>query len=401
MPLSHPPPSGAALPTHPFLLAIINFTPSWFSVNMGTGILSILFVTIPYSFYGLTTIATIFYILNIVLFLVFLALTIARYVLYPWVFTRMLKHSSQSLFVGTLPMGLATIVNATVLIAVPTYGDWALNLAWALWWLDVALSILSCFGIPIVMFHMHTLSLDKMTAAWLLPVVPTVVAAASGGVMATVLSPNDAFITLMVSYALWGIGMSLSFLIMAIYLHRLAMHKLPTGEVIVSAFLPLGPLGQGAFGILEMASAGKKAFLPGFAGVSTAADIVFVISTLVALILWGFGLWWLVHGISSVCIRRATSGPLQSNMGFWGFIFPLGVFNSGTIALGNAIPSAFFAYLSVVFLFALCILYFFVASVTIHGVFTGKLLVAPCLGDIMPAKAPRPPETSTNNVTIV
>ncbi len=40
-------------------------------------------------------------------------------------------------------------------------------------------------------------------------------------------------------------------------------------------------------------------------------------------------------------------------MGFWGFTFPLGVFTSGAIALANAIPSAFFAYLSLVQLAAL------------------------------------------------
>ncbi len=214
----------------------------------------------PHRFEGQTIIATIFYVLNIILFLVFLALSVARYTLYPWVWMRMLTHSGQSLFVGTFPMGLATIINATVLIAVPAYGNWAIQLAWALWWIDVALSVLTCFGVPMMMFHVHTISLDKMTAAWLLPIVPTVVAAASGALVSTTLSPEHAFITLMVSYALWGVGMSLSFLVMAIYIHRLAVHKLPTSEVIVSAFLPLGPLGQGAFGIIEMSQSGRTVY---------------------------------------------------------------------------------------------------------------------------------------------
>ena len=374
---------------------ILNFTPSWFSVNMGTGIISILLHTTPHSFPGLDYIAIVFYLLNITLFVLFISLTIARYVLYPWVFMRMLQHSTQSLFIGTLPMGLATIINATVLIAVPAYGTWARDFAWTLWWIDVVLSVMSCFGVPALMFYNHAHTLDKMTAAWLLPIVPTVVAAASGGLVATVLEPNNAIITLAVSYVLWGVGMSVSFLVMAMYLHRLMIHKLPTHEVIVSAFLPLGPVGQGAFGIIEMSQAGKVAYpATSFLGVSNAADVIFVMSVLVALLLWGFGLWWLFHGIVSVLIRHYDGG-LKHNMGYWGFIFPLGVYTAATIALGNSLTSTFFSYLSVVFILALVMLYGFVATGSIHGAYTGTLLVAPCLSDLR-ATMPRTLNTVEN-----
>ena len=42
-----------------------------------------------------------------------------------------------------------------------------------------------------------------MTAAWLFPIVPMVVTAATGGVVASVLSAEPAVITLVVSYMLW------------------------------------------------------------------------------------------------------------------------------------------------------------------------------------------------------
>jgi tellurite resistance protein TehA-like permease len=284
---------------------------------MGTGIVSILLHIAPHRFTGQTVISTVVYVFNIVLFVAFLTLSIARYTLWPWVWWRMLYHPAQSLFLGTFPMALATIINATVLIAVPAYGYWAVELSWALWWIDVALSIATCFGVPAVMFHVHSISHEQMTAAWLLPVVPTVVAAASGATVATVLSPDRAYITLILSYALEGIGLSLSFLIMAVYLHRLAVYKLPTAEVIVSAFLPLGPLGQGAFGIIQLSQVGRTVFPSvGFTGVSNAGDIVFVGSTLIGLFLWGFGLFWLTHAVLSVGIRTwgSTGHRLHHNM---------------------------------------------------------------------------------------
>lgn len=75
------------------------------------------------------------------------------------------------------------------------------------------------------------------------------VAAASGAIVADVLpDPQHALWTIIVSYVLWGIGIPLAMMVMVIYFHRLTVYKLPPKEVIVSIFLPMGPLGQGSFG---------------------------------------------------------------------------------------------------------------------------------------------------------
>ena len=65
-----------------------------------------------------------------------------------------------------------------------------------------------------------------MTAAWLLPVVSTIVAAASGAIVANVLpNPQHALWTLMVSYVLWGTGVPLAMSILVIYFQRLTVHE--------------------------------------------------------------------------------------------------------------------------------------------------------------------------------
>ena len=321
---------------------VLNFTPSWFSVNMGVGIMSILLHTSPHRFKGETVIGTALFLANVAIFLLFAAVTAARYAAFPWAFRRLLAHPSQSLFLGTVPMALATIVNGTALIAVPEYGQWARDLSWALWWVDVALTVASVAVVPLLMFRSHTLTLEGMTAAWLLPVVPAVVCAASGGIVAEALPLDRALITVLLSYVLLGLGLSLSFFIMALYFHRLAVHNLPNAEVIVSAFLPLGPCGQGTFALLQLGRTGKRVFdASTLAGAFGAGDIVLVASTIAALMLWGLGLWWLAHGVLSVA-ARAAAARLRFNMGFWGFIFPLGVFVAGTVSLGETIPSPFF-----------------------------------------------------------
>lgn len=97
-----------------------HFTPSWFAVIMGTGITAALIASCPLKFNGQIVIASIIFALNVVLFLLFSALTIARYIMFPYVFKKMILHPVQSLYVGCLPMGFATLINCVWLPTNPT-----------------------------------------------------------------------------------------------------------------------------------------------------------------------------------------------------------------------------------------------------------------------------------------
>lgn len=92
-------------------------------------------------------------------------------------------------------------------------------------------------------------SLDRITAVQLLPIAATIVAAGTGAEVAIILPDKQhALGTLLVSFILWGMGTPLAIAVLVIYYQRLAVHKLPPRELIVSCFLPLGPLGFGGFG---------------------------------------------------------------------------------------------------------------------------------------------------------
>lgn len=104
-------------------------------------------------------------------------------------------------------------------------------------------------------------TLNNMTAAWLLPIVAPIVAAGSGAIVGNILPhPNDQLITLFTSYILWGMGLSLSLIVMAIYFLRLTTNRLVAKEVIVSTFLPLGPCGMGGFAIQELGNLARTLF---------------------------------------------------------------------------------------------------------------------------------------------
>lgn len=129
-----------------------NFTPSWFAANMGTGITSILLYNLPYNGTWLQYISRIIFALNVLLFTIFLLISVLRYTLYPKIWTSMLRHPAQSLFIGTFPMGLATIINMIVFVCVPAWGGAWWKVAWALWWFDAAVSLATCLTLPFIMY---------------------------------------------------------------------------------------------------------------------------------------------------------------------------------------------------------------------------------------------------------
>ncbi|CAG7956549.1 unnamed protein product [Penicillium nalgiovense] len=385
---------------HGWRRIVRNFTPAWFSVNMGTGITSILLNTLPYNGRWLYWISVVIFVLNILLFIIFLAITILRYILYPKIFYLMVTHPTQSLFLGTFPMGLATIINMICYVCVPVWGEWAAYFAWGLWIADVVVSVMTCFGIPFIMYAVNTTpflegtirtdSLPRMTqmadielhtmgAAWLLPIVSCVVAAASGGIMADILpNPQYALGTIIVSYVLWGVGVPLAMMVIVIYLMRLMLYKLPAKAVIVSTFLPLGPLGQGGFGIQKLGMAAQKVFPLTGTLRSGSGDTFYDIGFLMGLLLWSFGCLWLFFAVAAII--RSKKFPF--NLGWWGFTFPLGVFTTCTNQLGVEMPSRFFRILGTILSVCVLLLWILVSLFTLKGVFNRSLFVAPCLGDL-------------------
>jgi tellurite resistance protein TehA-like permease len=183
-----------------------------------------------------------------------------------------------------------------------------------------------------------------MTAAWLLPIVATIVASASGSVVATELTnPQEALWTILTSYISWGAGIPLALGVMVMYFHRLAVHSLPPSEVIVSVFLPLGPLGQGGFAIMKLGNVAMKVFPQTRTLHVMAGDVLYVLGFGVAIVLWGFGLVWLFFAVASIWRSR-----IPFNMGWWGFVFPTGTFTLSTLTMGGELPSAFFRILGTV-----------------------------------------------------
>jgi tellurite resistance protein TehA-like permease len=323
-----------------------NFSPSWFSVTMGTGIVSILLISIPYQGRWLYWLSVIFFVLNTVLFSLALTISFLRYTLYPEIWFVMIADATNSLFLGTIPMGFATLVEMWIFVCIPAWGSWAITFGWVAWMIDcvAAAAVTLSLGVLLISRDDQT-SLDRITAAQLLPIAATIVAAGTGAEIAEVLPDQQHKLgTLIASYTMWGMATPLAMAVLVMYFQRLTLHKLPPREVIVSCFLPLGPLGMGGYTIMYLGKIARDNFTETHILGGVAGDVVYVMGFFIALIMWGFGLVWLVFALATIYKSR----PFPFNMGWWGFTFPLGVYAVSTITFGVEMPSTFFMILGTV-----------------------------------------------------
>lgn len=369
--LSHYPPIAQQRPSLAHIVR--HFTPNWFPVTMGTGVLPLAlnqFVGDLPAFYRISLALWTF---NIALFVLFSALHAARWVFFFDEARRIFAHPVASMFYGAVPMGLATIVNGFIVFGIPLWGHAALAVAHALWWIDAAMSVACGLIIPYFMFTRQEHSIEKMTAVWLLPIVAGEVAAASAGLLVPHLPISEAYNVLLLGYVLWALSVPLAMSILVILVLRLALHKLPEREMAVSGWLSLGPIGTGALGLLLLGGDAPRVFAA--AGMASVGDIAFGIGIIGGTMLWGYGVWWLLLAILKT-VGYARDG-MPFNLGWWGLTFPLGVYALATLALARATHVAFFSVTGAVLVTCLAVLWVMVAARTARGAWRGHLFPAP------------------------
>lgn len=358
---------------------IRQFTPNWFAATMGTGVLALALAQLPLAVPGLRAVAEGLWLFNIVLFTLFSAAYAARWMLFFDEARRIFGHSTVSMFFGTIPMGLATIINGFLLFGVPRWGDGVIQLVEALWWIDVAMSLACGVLIPYMMFTRQEHSIDQMTAVWLLPVVAAEVAAASGGLLAPHLTDAHAqLIVLTTSYVLWAFSLPVAFSILTILLLRMALHKLPHENMAASSWLALGPIGTGALGMLLLGGEAPAIFaangLPGVGEIASGLGLVAGVT------LWGFGLWWMLMALL-ITVRYLRDG-IPFNLGWWGFTFPLGVYSLATLKLASILNLTFFSVFGTALVILLAAMWLIVGKRTVQGAWRGELFVSPCIAGL-------------------
>ncbi|MDM1248728.1 TDT family transporter [Acinetobacter sp. R933-2] len=355
---------------------IRQFTPNWFTMTMGTGVVALILPEFPFAQEILWQVATALWQFNTLLFIVFSLVYALRWLIYPHEAKQIFSHPSMALFLGAIPMGLATVLNGFLKYGVALYGDIAIQIAQVLWFVDAILAVGIGVLVPFCMFYKQEHQLHSMTAMWLLPIVACEVTATSGGLLLAHLAAGQQAVgILFASYMLWGMSVLPAFGILTILMLRLALHKLPSKELAISGWLALGPIGTGALALLVLGAQAPQvlAYIQ-----LEQLGVFFQNAGIVAsFILLGFGVWWFAIAVLTTLKHAATDLPF--NLGWWGLTFPLGVFTLAVLNLGHQLHVSFIVNTGLAFAAILMMLWVMVMAKTLKGMYQGHLFFSPCL----------------------
>jgi C4-dicarboxylate transporter/malic acid transport protein len=343
--------------------------PNWFASVMGTGIVANAAALLPFRVPGLHVFALVVWALAAIWLV---ALSAAWAVHWSRYTERAKAHACNPImaqFWGAPAMALLTVGTGTLLLG----RDWigltaAVDADWVLWGLGTALGLVTACWIPYLMMTRHVIKPGDVFGGWLMPVVPPMVAAASGALLVPYAAAGQARLTLALGcYAMFGISLFASVIIMTLLWGRLVTEKALPAALAPTSWIVLGPLGQS---ITAAGSLGKAAPLALHQPYATGAG---VFALLYGVPTWGFAMAWLV--IAAALTLHVARKGLPFALTWWSFTFPVGTCVTGTIALADRTGDDLLRYASAALFALLLAAWLTVAVLTVHDGARGRLFL--------------------------
>jgi len=357
--------------------------PNWFASVMGTGIVANAGATLPIHLPGLHTFTRVVWVIAALLLIVLLAVVGGHWLRHPTVARSHARNPQMAHFYGAAPMALLTVASGALLVGGDLIGERAaVELAWALWVAGTVGGLFTAVSIPFLMFTQHSVGPDAAFGGWLMPVVPPMVAAATGALLIPHMPAGVGRQTMFYGcYAMFGLTLVTAFIIISMIWSRLSLYGVSGTARVPTLWIVLGPLGQSitAAGLLGLSAA----LVVDAATAATVNSFVILFGVPV----WGFAVLWIALA-TSLTLRTVLRG-MPFALTWWSLTFPVGTFVTGTtqLAVYTGLPAfkvaALIAYLGLLSTWLL------VAVRTARGSLRGNLLSpTPAAGPIRARKDP-------------
>ena len=367
--------TGLATPSAPTRVEILGgIGPNWFASVMGTGIVANAGATLPIHllgpihFPGLHTFTRVVWVFAALLLVVLLAVIGGHWLRHPTAARSHARNPQMAHFYGAAPMALLTVASGAVLVGGDLIGERAaVELAWALWMAGTIGGLFTAVSIPYLMFTQHSVEPDAAFGGWLMPIVPPMVAAATGALLIPHMPAGVGRQTMFYGcYALFGLSLVAAFIIISRIWSRLALYGTSGTARVPTLWIVLGPLGQSitAAGLLGLNAA--LAVDPDIAAAMNSFAILFGVPV------WGFAVLWIALA-TALTVRTLRRG-MPFALTWWSLTFPVGTFVTGTtqLAVHTGLPA--FAAAALIAYLGLLGTWLLVAARTARGSLHGTLL---------------------------
>ncbi|KAH3962346.1 hypothetical protein HBI38_182010 [Parastagonospora nodorum] len=305
---------------------------------MSTGAIATLLGQQPYSFSGLKTIGKVFFILDILLFIMFSACITYRFCTNERSLNRSLHHPHESFFFGSFFVSIALIIYCIELYAVPACGPWLIRTQEVLYWTYAGtIMFVAVFQYHII-FDREKLPVAEAMPAWILPVYPFLIAGPLGTTLLKS-QPTDSGLPIWIgSLTFAGLGWTFAFIMLTLYVTRLVNSELPEASKRPGMFIAVGPAAYTANTFVALAMNAPKHIPADFLGITSVpvGDIFKAVGTAAGIFMWLVAFWFSAFSIVSVL---NSYKDLHFTLNYWGFIFPNAGLVIALIYIANALQS--------------------------------------------------------------
>jgi C4-dicarboxylate transporter/malic acid transport protein len=355
--------------------------PNWYTSIMGTGIVANAAALLPVHAAWLRSFALGVWVLAATLLVALTLATAVHWLRHTENARRHHRDPAIAPFYGAPPMAMLTVGAGALLVGKQLIGlSAAITTDEILWTLGTLTGLASTILIPYLMFTQHDLELKDTLGTWLMPIVPPMVSAATGAALIAHLpAGQDRLALLLCCYAMFGISLFASLIIITLLWGRLAYGGVGPARTVPTLWIVLGPLGQSITAIALLANAADHVVPQPYFTAMQAAAVLYGIP------IWGFAIIWLL--VAAAITLRTARRHLPCSLTWWSFTFPVGTLVTGTSQLALHTHANFLTWASIS-LYALLIgAWLTVATRTAHGSLQGRLFLPTPRSDVRSAPA--------------
>ncbi len=341
---------------------------------MGTGIVANAAALLPVHVAGLHAAAVGVWVLAASLLILLAAATAVHWVKFSESARGHHRDPAMAPFYGAPAMALLTVGAGALLLGKDLIGvSAAVTVDEILWVCGTAIGLATAIAVPYLMFTRHELRLEHAYATWLMPIVPPMVSAATGAALIAYLpAGQDRLALLLACYAMFGISLFASLIVITLLWGRLALHGVGPSRMVPTLWIVLGPLGQSVTAVGLLANRAPGAIPRPYSTAMRAAAVLY------GLPVWGFAIAWLL--LAAAITLRTARRHLPFSLTWWSFTFPVGTVVTGTSELALHTRAHPLVWASAALYALLIAAWLTVASRTAHGALRGRLfLPAPAL----------------------
>ena len=330
-----------------------DFSPSWFAVVMGTGILANTSLIYSEKVHILLPFSKFLFYLNVTLFFIILIPWILRWILYPKNAMEDLVHPIFSNFYPTFSVAMLVLSGNFYMFIK------SVSVSFTFWLLGTVFTMFFSVFIPYLVFKGEHVKIDHICPAWFIPPVGLIVVPIMGSVFVKIFSGTLSLTIELINYVCWSSGFFLYISLFAIVMYRFILHTPLPNTLAPTIWINLGPIGAGTTALLNMMSsttvlqnnASFKAF---------------------GYIFWGFGIWWVAMAIV-MTLHYLKKLKLPFTTSWWAFTFPLGAYVLASHVVSKAVGVTLPDYIGLILYFLLLFIWLITMFNTLKGAITGKV----------------------------